>query len=177
MGKLFCPLPSLPHDELWAPSCSSPCHEVLLLPQACAALCPRSWDTPRQHQLWLCCSQKGSGSAQPSATLWAVPGKQAGSAQGLKPCLAIQDHATNCCSTWPEDEQNQISLWQQQRVQGQREGLQHGNGKPGFSSLPAGAEGTNKQTDELNCLLNLCISIHITEPASSNSSVLIINAT
>lgn len=60
---------------------------------------------------------------------------------------------------------------------GQRGGLQQGRGKHGFSSLPAGAEGTNKQTDELNCLLNLCISIHITEPASSNSRVLIINAT
>lgn len=55
--------------------------------------------------------------------------------------------------------------------------LQQGSSKQGFSSLPAGAEGTNKQTDELNCLLNLSISIHITEPASSNSSVLIINAT
>lgn len=128
-------------------------------------------------QLWLCCPQKGKGSAQPSATLWALPGKQAGSVQGLKPGLAIQDPAMHCCSAQPEDEQNQVSLWQQRRVQGQREGQQQGSGKQGFSSLPAGAEGTNKQTDELNCLLNLCISIHITEPASSNSSVLIINAT
>lgn len=95
----------------------------------------------------------------------------------IKACLDIQDHATPCCSARPEDEESQVSLWYQQRVQGQKEGLQQGSGKQGFSSLPARAEGTNKQTDELNCLLNLCISIHITEAASSNSRVLIINAT
>lgn len=121
--------------------------------------------------------KKGNGSAQPSATLWAMPGKQGRLRSRIKACLDIQDHATPYCSARPEDEENQVSLWYQQRFQGQKEGLQQGSGKQGFSSLPARAEGTNKQTDELNCLLNLCISIHITEAASSNSSVLIINAT